>query len=171
MTIKRILVPIDFSEPSLKGLHRAVALSQHFGATLLVLFVAEVIYYAAENVGRLLEDQRRQAESELAELKARLAQQGVKLQTLLETGVPAQAIVDAARRHSVELIVMATHGRTGLSHLLMGSVAEKVVRTAACPVLTIPTSRLAAPRSRGRQPVVGREPPRVSGLRRRAPLR
>jgi len=145
MIIKRIVVPVDFSEPSLAALRYAVELNQRCGATLLVVFVVEVIYYAAENVGRLLEEQCRQAEAELARLKSNLARQGVTVQTMVETGPPSLAIVDCARRRAADLIVMATHGRTGLSHLLMGSVAEKVVRTAACPVLTVPAG---APRRR-----------------------
>jgi len=138
MTVKRILVPIDFSGPSLAGLDYAVELSQRVNATLLVVFVVEVIYYAAENVGRLLEEQRRLAETDLARLADRFARRGVEIETVLETGLPAQAIVDVARRRDVDLIVMATHGRTGFSHLFLGSVAEKVVRSAPCPVLTVP---------------------------------
>ncbi|HUI28160.1 MAG TPA: universal stress protein [Candidatus Kryptonia bacterium] len=139
MTIKRILVPIDFSEPSLAGLDYAVELSRRLNAALVVILVLEVLYYAAENVGRLLEEQRRLAEVDLARLADRFARRGVELETVLETGLPAQAIVETARKRDVDLIVMATHGRTGFSHLLMGSVAEKVVRTAQCPVLTVPT--------------------------------
>ena len=70
------------------------------------------------------------------------ARRRVKLRTLLQTGVRAyEAIVDSARKLKVDLVVMATHGRTGLTHLLMGSVTEHVVRRAACPVLTLRSAK------------------------------
>jgi nucleotide-binding universal stress UspA family protein len=143
MTIKQILVPIDFSEPSLAGLDYAIELSRTFKASVLVLFVVEVIYYAGESLGLLLDDQRRRARADLDRLAGTLAKRRVKFDTLLETGLPAQAIADTAHKRKIDLIVMATHGRTGLSHMLLGSVAERVVRTAPCPVLTIPSHKPA----------------------------
>lgn len=152
MTIKRILVPIDLSDASLAGLDYAVELSRAMKATLLVIFVVEMLYYAAENLGRLLVDQQRLAEADLARLAARFARRGIELEIIVETGVPAQSITDAARKRHVDLIVMTTHGRTGFSHLLMGSVAEKVVRGAPCPVLTVPTRPPKRRAARSRKP-------------------
>jgi nucleotide-binding universal stress UspA family protein len=145
MKIKRILVPIDFSPQSLQALDFAVDLAKPFRAALHVLLVIEPVAYVvpdyagAQNAAlvEVLEEQRRSGRAELARLGKRYAKRGVALRTLLQTGQPYQVIADEARRSKADLIVMATHGRTGLSRLLTGSVAERVVRTATCPVLTL----------------------------------
>ncbi|MFN8644146.1 MAG: universal stress protein [Candidatus Binatia bacterium] len=143
--IKRILVPIDFSPPALKALDYAADFAKPLNAELCVLFVIEPIYYAVPDlagaaagaVGGLLEEQRSSAKAQLERLQARYARKQVRLRTLLQAGTPYQAITDAAKSLKADMIVMSTHGRTGVSHFLLGSVAERVVRTAACPVLTI----------------------------------
>jgi len=145
MAIKHILVPVDFSVPSLRALDYAIDFAQPLGAELIVVFVVEPIYsitpgdlYApSSELSYLMQEQRQQGKEQLAQLEARLQKRHKKLRTVLGDGLAYQAIVDAAKKLKVDLIVMATHGRTGLSHLFMGSVAEKVVRTAVCPVLTI----------------------------------
>lgn len=148
MMLRRILVPVDFSERSLQALDYAVELGRPFGAELLVIFVVEPVYYAtpadlygaSANLSMLLEEQMRIGEEQLAELGRRLAKRKVKHRTFLDAGVPYQMITDRAGSLKADLIVMATHGRTGLSHLLLGSVAERVVRNASCPVLTVRTA-------------------------------
>jgi universal stress protein A len=145
MLINRILIPIDFSEVSLQALDYAVELGKPFGAELVVIHVVEPIYYAtpadvygpSANLGMLLEEQQRVAAEQLAELEERLMKRGAAIETVLESGVPYQKVIEAAEQRKVDFIVMATHGRTGLSHLLLGSVAERIVRSAACPVLTV----------------------------------
>jgi universal stress protein A len=145
MTLKKILVPLDFSEGSLQALDYAIGLGEPFGAELLVLFVVEPVYYAtladlygaSANLSMLLEEQKRIAGEQLAELGRRLTRKGVKHRTFLDAGIPYQRIAERVGQLKADIIVMATHGRTGLSHLLLGSVAEKVVRTAPCPVLTV----------------------------------
>jgi len=143
--IKRILVPVDFSPASLKALDYAADFAQPLGADLSVLFVIEPIYYAVPDLAGaaagtavgLLEEQRASGKRQLERLQARYAKRRIKLRTLMQTGTPYQTIVDAAKSLKANLIVMSTHGRTGVSHLLLGSVAERVVRSATCPVLTI----------------------------------
>ena len=143
--IKRVLVPIDFSPHSRKALDYAADFAKPLGAELCVLFVIEPIYYAVPDlagaaagaVGGLIEEQRRSGKEQLERLQARYAKKNVKLRTLMQTGTPYQAIVDSAKTLKADLIVMSTHGRTGQPHLLMGRVAERVVRSAECPVLTI----------------------------------
>jgi universal stress protein A len=150
MAIRRILVPVDFSEDAINALAYARDFADRFGAELIILHVVEPIYYAtpadmyvtSPNLSLLLDEQRKAATQQLARLAANLQQKGVRHRTVLKTGVPAQVIVDSAHRPGADLIVMSTHGRTGLAHILMGSVAEKVVRHADCPVLTV--RRLAA---------------------------
>lgn len=145
MTIRKILVPLDFSAGAHAALDYAVDLFAAKGVELVVLHVVEPVYYASPadlygasaNLSMLLDEQQRVAREHLAQLGRKLEKKGVQVRTLLQTGSPFQMIVDTADKLKVDLIVMATHGRTGLSHLLMGSVAEKVVRAARCPVLTV----------------------------------
>jgi len=136
VTIKRILVPVDFSKASLAGLDYAVQLAKQFKATLAVLFVVQPLYYAGD-LGLFLEEQQRFGREELSRLASRLKKRHLKCRTMLQTGVPYQVIAAEAERWNADVIVLATHGRSGLSHLVMGSVAAKVVRTARCPVLTL----------------------------------
>jgi nucleotide-binding universal stress UspA family protein len=143
--IKRILVPVDLSKHSLKALDYAVELARPLGAELHVLFVVEPIYYAVPDlagaaagaVGGLIEEQKQAARAQLEKLRARYAKKRVVLRPLLQTGTPYQAIVAAAKALRADLVVMGTHGRTGLAHALLGSVAERVVRHCASPVLTL----------------------------------
>lgn len=145
MPIKQILVPVDFSEVSMQALDYAVELSKGFNAAVAAVFVVEPMYYAAPptaygaatQVAMLLDDQRKLGREQLGKIAARLTKRGVKCRTVLQEGTAYERIADTAKRLKADLIVMSTHGRTGLSHLLMGSVAEKVVRLAPCPVLTL----------------------------------
>lgn len=155
MKIKRILVPVDFSDASLQAVDHAVDLAKLTRAELIVLFVVEPVYYAAPadlygppaNLGVLLEEQQRVGRDQLDRLCRRLEQRGHKCRVLLRTGVAYREIVGTAAKVKADLIVMSTHGRTGLTHVLLGSVSEKVVRLAACPVLTV---RAAKPARRRR---------------------
>ena len=144
-TIKRILVPIDFSKDSLKALAYARDFAKPFGAELLLLHVIEPIYYATPvdmyvttpNMTLLLDEQRRVGSQQLARFGADLEKKGTPARTMLKTGAPSQVIADTAKNAHADVIVMSTHGRTGLAHMIMGSTAEKVVRHASCPVLTV----------------------------------
>jgi universal stress protein A len=145
MLLKRILVPVDFSKDSLNAVTYAAEFAQPFGAELLLLYVVEPIYYATPtdpyavnaNVATLIEEQRRLGEQQLARIGADLEKEGQRFRALIKSGSPPQLITDTAKSQRASLIIMATHGRTGLAHMFMGSVAEKVVRTASCPVLTV----------------------------------
>jgi nucleotide-binding universal stress UspA family protein len=159
MDIKRIVVPLDFSFSSLKALEFAADLAKPFAAELIALFVIESGLTVVPNYGgvpgaalqQMAIEQRRASERHMARIERRYARRGVRLRSIIQMGIPAQAIVDLATGNSADLIVMATHGRTGISRLLMGSVAERVVRTATCPVLTLHgcAAPATAPRSRG----------------------
>jgi universal stress protein A len=156
MKFKRILVPVDFSSSSLQALEFAADLAKPFDAEVVVLFVIEPVLYPVPDfasahssaLAELVDDQRRSARAELARSARRYARRRVRLRTAIEYGAPPRVIVDAAKRAKADLIVMATHGRTGVSRLLMGSVAERVVRTAACPVLTLHAGAASAARKR-----------------------
>jgi universal stress protein A len=141
MEIRQILAPTDFSEFSKQAVACADELAQTFGATLVLLHVVELPPYPIEGLppshlgGTLLEDLEQQATSDLAQVLAKEA--AVKVVRRVVIGIPYRKIVEVAEAEKIDLIVMVTHGRTGFSHLFMGSVAERVVRTAPCPVLTI----------------------------------
>jgi nucleotide-binding universal stress UspA family protein len=145
IAIKNILVPTDFGEASDAALLYGRELATRFGATLHVLHVADSIYlkaFGAESYAamapKLQADLEETAKKQLAELLIDSDKSGPPTKSvLLTSSTPAFAIVDFAKEHDVDLIVMGTHGRGPLAHLVMGSVAERVVRTAACPVLTV----------------------------------
>ena len=150
MNIQQILAPTDFSELSKQGLTSALELAAAFGAKLLLLHVVEPPPYPVEGIvpshlgATLLDDLERQASNDLAQMLSET--QGSKLEVArrVVVGIPYRKIVEVAEEEKSDLIVMTTHGRTGLSHLVMGSVAEKIVRTAPCPVLTIRPTAVTA---------------------------
>ncbi len=130
-----ILFPTDFSERSQAVFPFACSLARDQGARLLVLYVDPPPLFHGEVVARRQEPDY---EDRLwAELRRFQAPAGVHVEHLLEEGKPAEEILRAAREHRCDLVVMATHGRTALRRLLMGSVAEDVLRQAPCPVLTL----------------------------------
>jgi universal stress protein A len=150
MEIRRILAPTDFSELSKQGLRSALELAQSFGAELLLLHVVDPPAYPVEGIvpshlgAPLMDDLERQAGTELAQMLPEAPASRVNISRRVGVGIPHRKIVEVAEEEEADLIVLTTHGRTGLSHLIMGSVAEKVVRTALCPVLTIrPTAATA----------------------------
>jgi nucleotide-binding universal stress UspA family protein len=136
MNIRHILAPTDFSEHSKQAVTYAFELAQKVNAKLSLLHVIEVPVYAIE-VALPLEELEQVARRELARLLPEAETAHVAVTRLVVMGMPYQRILETAADEQVDMIVMATHGRTGLSHLFMGSVAERVVRTSPCPVLTI----------------------------------
>jgi nucleotide-binding universal stress UspA family protein len=146
----RILVPTDFSGPSDAALRYARTVASRFGATLHLLHVVDDPYrlaYATEiyvpELSGLREDLLADAAARLKTLlePSDITQLGATVEALI--GTPSSTIVEYANTHKIDLIVMGTHGRGGMSHLLLGSVAERVVRTAACPVLTVRGAKTA----------------------------
>jgi len=143
MDIRHILAPTDFSDCSKKAISDAFELAQTFGAKLSLLHAVElppdpIEEFAPPTVGAdLLSDLEQQASAELARVLPDAQEAKIEVTRAVAIGSPSQKIVETAEAEHVDLIVMATHGRTGLSHLLIGSIAEHVVRTAPCPVLTI----------------------------------
>jgi universal stress protein A len=143
--MKRILVPVDFSSDSLRALAYARGLVTRLRAELLILHVVDQTYLAGTSelyranpaLAKLLDEQWRSGNAQVGRLAADLKSEGLRVRSLIKRGAPAPVIVDTAKRTGTDLIIMATHGRTGLAHVLIGSVAEKVVRAAGCPVLTV----------------------------------
>jgi nucleotide-binding universal stress UspA family protein len=138
LPINTILHPTDFSPQADYAYRLASALARDHGAHLIIMHVRVVPTVAYGEFAALPPE----PEEGLDNLKERLQQMkphGCAVEYMLAEGVPAEEIVNIARDKHCDLIVMGTHGRTGLGRLLMGSVAELVVRRAACPVLTVKT--------------------------------
>ena len=142
MQIRTILCPIDFSEISAKALEYAVFLASYHHAELLILHVVEQLHEFEHyqilvlTPQELAEKMEKQAYEELNRLTEQI-KKTVKVETVVRQGKPFVEIIKEAKEKDMDLIVMASHGRTGVSHMLMGSVAEKVVRKASCPVLIV----------------------------------
>ena len=142
LVMKRILVPLDFSANSTRALDYAYALAQKFDAALHLVHVCEVpsmltgsmdaYAIAYTDWSQKLGDE---AERELLKVRSRL--KAVTVSTEVLFGNPARCIVTAARTNDVDLIVMGTHGHGAVMHMVLGNVAERVVRNADCPVLTV----------------------------------
>lgn len=147
--IKRILVPTDFSEPADAALTYALDLAAKVGARVSLvhvfddpfiggMYTAEYVPMPPEMRAQILEGLRKQ----LRDLVEKHGNPDLSAQVLV--GPTAKTIVEAAGDRPTDLIVMGTHGRHGMAHLLLGSVAERVVRTAQCPVLTVRPQAVAA---------------------------
>lgn len=140
MATQRFLVPIDFSEHAEQALDYAIALADKLRARLTLLHVIHDMPIGAGDMASALPYEYMQeieagVQQSMEELLDRARNAGVEGEIVIVHGVPFQAILDATADRHVDLIIMGTHGRTGLRHALMGSVAEKVVRLASCPVL------------------------------------
>jgi len=140
MTAKHILVPTDFSEYADQALDYAIELAKILQAHLTVLYVFHLSPLAlgeappavlADTLAAMETNAQQQTQMALA----RVQEAGLQGDSAIVEGIPFQVIIETAESQDIDLIVMGTHGRTGLSHALMGSVAEKVVRLAPCPVL------------------------------------
>jgi nucleotide-binding universal stress UspA family protein len=147
-TFAKIVAATDFSEDSNLALSFAEELARKFSAEIIVLHVDQPLAPVmmtpelgpAMDVGamsRIGEEQRLLAQRELDKIVGRLRDGGLKVRSLLRVGSPFLEILHTAQGEGADLIVLGTHGRTGLAHVLMGSVAERVVQKAPCPVLTI----------------------------------
>jgi universal stress protein A len=141
----KILHATDYSKASARALNEAVALAKQNRAELLVLHVIDPVtpYITGDDIGgaelymKLEETTKQEAETSMKKLMEELRKLKVNAKSLLLRGTASDQIVRAAKSRRANLIVIGTHGRTGLSKLLMGSVANQVVSTAHCPVLTV----------------------------------
>jgi nucleotide-binding universal stress UspA family protein len=128
LSVRQILFPTDYSDISRVAGRTAAQLARHFDARLHVVHVVPPVTYPGPGEA----------------LSTAIADLGphVDVVTAIVNGRPAREIVDYTAQHDIDLVVMGTHGRTGVSRALLGSVAEAVVRRAPCPVLTVPAARL-----------------------------
>jgi universal stress protein A len=141
LRINRILVPVDFSGSAGEALGYAVAMAKNMQARIVLLHVIEPAYAGAEpGMGYMpqqVEAQELAARKLMRDIAAEFIPRELFEKMMLRTGCPYHEITLAAQSLNAGLIVITTHGRTGLSHVLMGSTAERVVRHAHCPVLTV----------------------------------
>jgi len=133
--LKEILVPVDFSPCSRKALQCAIPLAKQFGATVTVVHVAQECVQNPEMI--LADSQILEAGKTALDDLVREIGGSVNVQAVVRLGLPASEIVEVAQELQSDLIVLSTHGRSGLAHVLLGSTAEKVVRHAPCPVLVV----------------------------------
>ncbi len=155
--IERILVPLDFSESSVEALHFALPFARETGARLDLLHVIESIPAAFGPPGELgypppppEKEAQRAAAARLEQLAAAEVRRPVHAKTLVKEGTPAQVIKETAADLRSDLLILSTHGHTGLKRFFLGSTAEKVVRRAPCPVLTVRhrvLARIGSPQS------------------------
>ena len=138
--LKRVLVPVDFSDCSKKALAYAVPFAKQFGAEIVIIYVVQpyppVPEMTAVDFDAILTQARKGGEGELAKLRESITDD-VTVKTVLRVGRPDLEIVRAADELNADLILLSTHGRTGLGRMFLGSVAEHVTRYAHCPVLTV----------------------------------
>jgi len=147
----KILVATDFSEDADLALSQAEELARKFGSEIILLHVDQALTPVIispepgtsfdpgmfEAADRLAEERRLIAQRELDRTVNRLRESGLKARSILRVGAAFVEIIATAQAEAVDLVVMGTHGRTGLSHVLIGSVAERVVRKCPCAVLTV----------------------------------
>jgi len=154
-SITRILVPVDFSPHSDRALAYAARLAGQVGASVELLHVVEDRFVGGAftteiyvpSLPEMIQGLIDEASSRLESFKTAMFPHGSDVTTAVMVGHGANTIVEHAASGGFDLIVMGTHGRTGFSHLFMGSVAERVVRTAACAVLTLHGGHAAAERA------------------------
>jgi len=139
---QKILCPIDFNDSSAQAIDHAAALASNCSATLYLLHVVQINPLVAQGAaegraGKELYDAQVEAAGAQLQQIAQHIPPGVKREIAIEIGEPASLIIDAVQRLGPDLVVMATHGRRGLKRLVLGSVAEQVVRESSVPVLTV----------------------------------
>jgi universal stress protein A len=153
LPLRTILAPTDFSRHSNHAIRYASELARQFGATLVLLHILtdDVLQHISRThvpphpVDKVYEDLAQEIREQYARSVMPDARKGLGVEILVLSGDPSLEIVHTAERRPVDLIVMATHGRTGLRHIMIGSVTVKVVRKAACPVLSLrPVEKKAA---------------------------
>jgi len=140
-TISKVLVPIDFSDYSKSALKYAVNLCKFFNAEIILIYVIEPVIYPPDfSMGQIAmpsinNEWDERAKEELDKLSKN--EINISSRTVIKTGKPFVEIIETAKEENIDLIIIATHGHTGVEHILFGSTAEKVVRKAPCPVLTL----------------------------------
>ncbi len=144
-SIDTILVPVDFSDCSLEGLNYAIAFAEKFAAKIILLHAIEIGSpytadgYAMYDLTALIKAAQEDGERQMRQFVQRAKFGRVPFETVTKTESTIDAVSEVVKDRNVDLIITPTHGRTGIKHVLVGSVAEKIVRHALCPVLVVPS--------------------------------
>lgn len=136
----KILFPTDFSESAENAARYAISLAKKYGGKLYIVHIVEPFTYTTDfglDYSVQYKEMEATARRLLDEFVTSIQRNNLNAEGVLLSGEPFVEIIKYAKREQVDLIVMGTHGRTGLEHMLLGSVAEKVVRKSPCPVLTV----------------------------------
>jgi len=142
---KKILVPVDFTEYSNQAISYAEMLAKTLQGKILLFHVIEQFTYSVSDTIQVMDHYttlKEIAQQMLDTKKKQVAKKGLVVETRVLKGNPALEIVKYSENKRTDLIVMGSHGRTGIQHLVLGSVAERVVRMASCPVLTVKTGKI-----------------------------
>ncbi len=141
ISLKKILCPIDHSDCSKEALKYAVTFAMKDEAKLYLLHVIDIRSFdeSLDTMTRQMPDDEtmKQLKTKLFECVPEEIRNDMQVEALVVQGIPFAEIISIAKKNKVDMIVMGTHGRTGLAHIMIGSVSEKVVRKAHCPVLTV----------------------------------
>ncbi len=136
INLKKILCPIDYSDCSKEALKYAVSYTIKNKAKLYLLHVIDTSAYD-ESLDTMVDEIIKQHKTRLLEYVPEETRNDMKIEALVVQEIPFAGIINVAKKNKIDMIVMGTHGRTGIAHILIGSVAEKVVRQAPCSVLTV----------------------------------
>ncbi len=144
--VRRILVPVDFSENAASVIEWAAHLAEEHGSRIILFHAYHLPVEFQQLEGAYLPPDfwasvKAQAEQSLHRYQDELAQRGIEVEGVVREGYAATAIVDEAASQQADLVVIGTHGLSGLKHMLLGSIAERVVQKAPCPVLTVKAQR------------------------------
>lgn len=144
LPIKKIVCPTDFSEPSYRGINTGIELAEHFQAEIVLINVVSPIPLAPGagaptgfHIPTVMNDMQASAESSMSKLIDEKVPKGMGARSTVVQGKPADEIVRIAEKENADMIVIATHGESGWQKFLFGSVAERIIRLASCPVLTV----------------------------------
>ena len=143
MEIKSILFPTDFSEGSAQALQYAVDMSKRYGAKLHVVHIIYDItkatgwYVPHVSTDKMYQEIQEGAKKELDRFAVKELAEVKDVERTVITGVPHEEVINFAKKHKIDLIIMGTHGRKGIDRILFGSTAAQIVRFAPCPVLTV----------------------------------
>ncbi|MCK6604430.1 MAG: universal stress protein [Ignavibacteriaceae bacterium] len=143
ITYKKILVPIDFSDFSKNAFKYSLSFAKQHNAAITLVYVMEPVFYPPDlSLGQITLpavdlDMEGKAREELEKVADLARNEGVAAATIIKMGKPFVEIIDTAREEDSDLIIISTHGHSGMEQILFGSTADKVVRKAPCPVLVI----------------------------------
>ena len=149
LQIRSILVPVDFSEDAARALEVAISLARSFSARIHLLHCYPIQLGGISPYGLVVpesldRDVREAASRRLAEWRDKVSAAGIEVSDAVTPIFPSEAIAEEARTRNVDLIVMGTRGLSGLRHVLLGSVAERTLRIAPCPVLTVKAEQVSS---------------------------